>query len=400
MTQQIEKQINIIKRGCDELLVETELKQKLALTRPLRIKAGFDPTAPDLHLGHVVLLNKLRQLQDLGHHALFLIGDFTGMIGDPSGKNITRPSLTREQVKDNAISYTDQVFRILIPSQTEVVFNSTWMDNLNAADLIKLAATHTVARMLERDDFSRRYQNNQSIAIHEFLYPLIQGYDSVVLKADLELGGTDQKFNLLMGRELQKHFNQSPQCILTMPLLEGLDGVNKMSKSTGNYIGITEDPKEIFGKIMSISDKLMWRYIELLSSEPSETICQWKKEVEDGRNPRNIKVIFAQEIVTRFYKKEDAELALIDFEGRFRHGLLPSTIPEKNLHAEGDGLSIASVLKQAGLTASTTEALRMIEQGGVKLDGVKISDRTIKIRRNQTVLAQVGKRKFAKITIL
>lgn len=315
MTQQIEKQINIIKRGCDELLVETELKQKLALTRPLRIKAGFDPTAPDLHLGHVVLLNKLRQLQDLGHHALFLIGDFTGMIGDPSGKNITRPSLTREQVKDNAISYTDQVFRILIPSQTEVVFNSTWMDNLNAADLIKLAATHTVARMLERDDFSRRYQNNQSIAIHEFLYPLIQGYDSVVLKADLELGGTDQKFNLLMGRELQKHFNQSPQCILTMPLLEGLDGVNKMSKSTGNYIGITEDPKEIFGKIMSISDKLMWRYIELLSSEPSETICQWKKEVEDGRNPRNIKVIFAQEIVTRFYKKEDAELALIDFEG-------------------------------------------------------------------------------------
>ncbi|MBP7954236.1 MAG: tyrosine--tRNA ligase, partial [Nitrosomonas sp.] len=306
----MKSQLDIIKRGSTEILLESELEKKLVQGRPLRIKAGFDPTAPDLHLGHTVLINKLKQLQDLGHHVLFLIGDFTGMIGDPTGKNATRPPLTREQVSQNAQSYTEQVFKILNPEKTEVVFNSSWMDSLNAVDMIKLAATHTVARMLERDDFDKRYRNNQSIAIHEFLYPLVQGYDSVALKADLELGGTDQKFNLLMGRELQKHFGQAPQCILTMPLLEGLDGVNKMSKSLNNYVGITESPKEIFGKIMSISDQLMWRYLELLSFESMDTISQWRKEIEQGRNPRDIKVLFAQEIVTRFHGRKDAEEAL------------------------------------------------------------------------------------------
>ncbi|MEK6707811.1 MAG: tyrosine--tRNA ligase [Pseudomonadota bacterium] len=399
MSRQALEQLEVIKRGCHELLVEEELGQKLAAGRPLRIKAGFDPTAPDLHLGHTVLLNKMRQLQDLGHHALFLIGDFTGMIGDPSGKNVTRPPLTREQVAENAKSYTDQVFKILRPDQTEVVFNSTWMDKLDAAGLIKLAATHTVARMLERDDFGKRYQGNQPIAIHEFLYPLIQGYDSVALKADIELGGTDQKFNLLMGRELQRHFGQSPQCVLTMPLLEGLDGVNKMSKSSGNYIGIVESPGEIFGKLMSVSDELMWRYIELLSLESLDTIRQWKREVEQGRNPRDIKVMFAQEIVSRFHSKQDAEAALADFEARFRRGALPDDIPEKILYAEADGLPIAQVLKQAGLTASTTEALRMIEQGGVKLNGEKVSDKGIKIARGETAVVQVGKRKFVRISV-
>ncbi len=399
MSKQAPEQLEVIKRGCHELLVEEELGQKLAAGRPLRIKAGFDPTAPDLHLGHTVLLNKMRQLQDLGHHALFLIGDFTGMIGDPSGKNVTRPPLTREQVAENAKSYTDQVFKILRPDQTEVVFNSTWMDKLDAAGLIKLAATHTVARMLERDDFGKRYQGNQPIAIHEFLYPLIQGYDSVALKADIELGGTDQKFNLLMGRELQRHFGQPPQCVLTMPLLEGLDGVNKMSKSSGNYIGIAESPTEIFGKLMSVSDELMWRYIELLSLESLDVIRQWKQEVERGRNPRDIKVMFAQEIVSRFHSKQDAEAALADFEARFRRGALPDDIPEKILYAEADGLPIAQALKQAGLTASTTEALRMIEQGGVKLNGDKVSDKGIKIARGETAVVQVGKRKFVRISV-
>ncbi len=399
MTQQTAEQLEIIKRGCGELLLEEELVQKLALDRPLRVKAGFDPTAPDLHLGHTVLLNKMRHFQDLGHHALFLIGDFTGMIGDPSGKNTTRPPLTREQVVENAQSYTSQVFRILKPEQTEVVFNSTWMDKLNAADVIKLAATHTVARMLERDDFGKRYQSNKPIAIHEFLYPLIQGYDSVALKADIELGGTDQKFNLLMGRELQKHFGQSPQCILTMPLLEGLDGVNKMSKSSGNYIGIAESPGEIFGKLMSVSDELMWRYIELLSFEPAGVVRQWRQEVKQGRNPRDIKVMFAKEVVGRFHSKQDAETALADFEARFRRGVLPDNIPEKILHAENGGLPIAQLLKQAGLTASTTEALRMIEQGGVRLNGEKVSDKTMKLIRGETAVVQVGKRKFARIII-
>ena len=400
MTKDIQKQLEIIKRGCDELLVEEELKQRLSTGLPLRIKAGFDPTAPDLHLGHTVLLNKMRQLQDLGHHVLFLIGDFTGMIGDPSGKNATRPPLTQKQVAENAISYTDQVFKILRSDQTEVVFNSKWMNKLNATDLIKLAATHTVARMLERDDFGKRYQSNQPIAIHELLYPLIQAYDSVMLKADIELGGTDQKFNLLMGRELQKHFDQPPQCILTMPLLEGLDGVNKMSKSMGNYIGIDESAEEIFGKLMSTSDELMWRYIELLSFESLDTINLWKQEAEQGRNPRDIKVIFAKEVVARFHSERDAEAALTNFEARFKHGALPEDMPEENLHAEGDGLTIAKILKQTGLTASTTEALRMVEQGGVKLNGEKISDKNLKIKRGTTAVVQVGKRKFSKVKIL
>jgi tyrosyl-tRNA synthetase len=397
--REIFEQLEIIRRGCDELLLEEELRYKLEAGRPLRVKAGFDPTAPDLHLGHTVLLNKMRHLQDLGHHALFLIGDFTGMIGDPSGKNTTRPALTRDQVIENARSYADQVFKILKPEQTEVVFNSTWMDKVDAAGLIRLAATHTVARMLERDDFGKRYQANRPIALHEFLYPLIQGYDSVALHADIELGGTDQKFNLLMGRELQKHFGQSAQCVLTMPLLEGMDGVNKMSKSAGNYVGIAESPAEIFGKLMSISDDLMWRYVNLLSFEPLSVVRQWRQEVEQGRNPRDIKVLFAQEIVTRFHGRKDAEFALADFEARFRRGALPDNISEKSLDAGQDGLPIAQLLKQAGLTASTTEALRMIEQGGVKLNGEKIGDKGIRLSRGETAVVQVGKRKFARVIL-
>lgn len=399
MKKSILSDLEIIKRGSHELLVETELESKLISGNPLRVKAGFDPTAPDLHLGHTVLLNKLRQLQDMGHHILFLIGDFTGMIGDPSGKNSTRPPLTREQVAENAQSYTSQVFKILKQEQTEVVFNSTWMDKLNAADLIKLAATHTVARMLERDDFDKRYRNNQPIAIHEFLYPLIQGYDSVALKADLELGGTDQKFNLLMGRELQRHFGQPQQCILMMPLLEGLDGVNKMSKSLNNYVGITESPKEIFGKLMSVSDQLMWRYLELLSFESLQTIRTWREEVENGRNPRDIKVKLAQEIVARFHSQQAAEEALADFEARFRHGALPDEIPEKIIATTDGEIPLVQLLKQAGLTASTSEALRMIEQGAVKLDGEKVEDKSTKIKRGESVVIQVGKRKFAKAII-
>lgn len=399
MKKSILSDLEIIKRGSHELLVETELESKLISGNPLRVKAGFDPTAPDLHLGHTVLLNKLRQLQDMGHHILFLIGDFTGMIGDPSGKNSTRPPLTREQVAENAQSYTTQVFKILKQEQTEVVFNSTWMDKLNAADLIKLAATHTVARMLERDDFDKRYRNNQPIAIHEFLYPLIQGYDSVALKADLELGGTDQKFNLLMGRELQRHFGQPQQCILMMPLLEGLDGVNKMSKSLNNYVGITESPKEIFGKLMSVSDQLMWRYLELLSFESLQTIRTWREEVENGRNPRDMKVKLAQEIVARFHSQQAAEEALADFEARFRHGALPDEIPEKIIPTTDGEIPLVQLLKQAGLTASTSEALRMIEQGAVKLDGEKVEDKSTKIKRGESVVIQVGKRKFAKAII-
>jgi len=391
--------LEIVKRGCEELLVEEELLHKLALPRPLRIKAGFDPTAPDLHLGHTVLLNKMRQFQDLGHRAVFLIGDFTGMIGDPTGKNATRPPLTRDAVTRNARSYTDQVFRILDPERTDVVFNSAWMDKFGAADLIRLAATHTVARMLERDDFGKRYRASQPIAIHEFLYPLIQGYDSVELKADVELGGTDQKFNLLMGRELQKHFHQPPQCILTMPLLEGLDGVNKMSKSLGNYVGITESPQEIFGKLMSVSDQLMWRYIELLSFEPLSIVRGWKREVESGRNPRDIKVAFAREIVSRFHSREAAEWALADFEARFRQHAIPENIPDITVSA-GDGhVTIAQVLKQAQLTASTSEALRMIEQGGVRLNGERVSDKGLKLGRGDKAVLQVGRRKFARVTL-
>jgi tyrosyl-tRNA synthetase len=395
----LHESIDVIKRGCDELLLETELNQKLVQGRPLRIKAGFDPTAPDLHLGHTVLLNKMRQLQELGHHALFLIGDFTGMIGDPTGKNTTRPPLSREQVLENAESYREQVFKVLDPDKTEIVFNSTWMDKFSAADLIKLAATHTVARMLERDDFGKRYKNNQAIAIHEFIYPLIQGYDSVALKADLELGGSDQKFNLLMGRELQKHYGQPPQCVLTMPLLLGLDGVNKMSKSLGNYIGINESPQEMFGKLMSVSDNLMWRYLELLSFESMSTIAKWRAEVEQERNPRDIKVLLAQEIVTRFHSRAASEKALAEFEARFKQGVLPEDMPEVTVSASTGIIGIAQLLKQAGLVESTSEALRMITQGGVKLDSERVIDKALQLKTGGVVVAQVGKRKFARITI-
>ena len=389
-----------IRRGADEILVESELAERLARGERLRVKAGFDPTAPDLHLGHTVLLNKLRQLQKIGHKVLFLIGDFTGMIGDPTGKNTTRPPLSRDDVAHNARTYQEQVFKILDEGETEVVFNSRWMDALTAADLIKLAATHTVARMLERDDFGKRYRSNQPIAIHEFLYPLVQGYDSVALKADMELGGTDQKFNLLMGRELQKHYGQKPQVILTMPLLEGLDGVNKMSKSLNNYVGINEAPGEIFGKLMSVSDSLMWRYIELLSFAPLATVRGWREAVEQGRNPRDIKVGFAQEIVERFHGRAAAEAALADFEARFRGGAAPADMPEVAIGAAAaDGVAIAQVLKQAQLTSSTSEALRMIEQGGVKLDGEKVTDKGLTLKRGDRAVVQVGKRKFARITI-
>ncbi|HNA28589.1 MAG TPA: tyrosine--tRNA ligase [Thiobacillaceae bacterium] len=391
--------LEVIKRGCDELLVEAELVEKLKTGKPLRVKAGFDPTAPDLHLGHTVLLNKMRQLQDLGHQAVFLIGDFTGMIGDPTGKNATRPPLSAEQVELNARTYQAQVFKILDPEKTEVEFNSRWMGGMNAADMIKLAATHTVARMLERDDFSKRYQGNQPIAIHEFLYPLIQGYDSVALEADLELGGTDQKFNLLMGRELQKHFGQKPQCILTMPLLEGLDGVNKMSKSLGNYVGITDSATEQFGKLMSVSDELMWRYIELLSFEPLAVIRQWKRDVEAGRNPRDIKVMFAQEIITRFHDRLAAEAALADFEARFRQGAIPEDLPEFTFEAPEGGVPVTQLLKMAGLVPSTSEAMRSIAGGGVKLDGEKVSDKGLLVAKGASVVIQVGKRRFARVTL-
>jgi tyrosyl-tRNA synthetase len=396
MNQQ--ESLEIIKRGSEELLLETELKQKLAQNRPLRIKAGFDPTAPDLHLGHTVLLNKMRQLQDLGHHALFLIGDFTGMIGDPTGKNTTRPPLTREQVLANAQSYREQVFKVLDPAKTEVVFNSTWMDKFSAVDLIRLAATHTVAQMLERDDFSKRYKGNQPIAIHEFIYPLVQGYDSVALKADIELGGTDQKFNLLMGRELQKHFGQPSQCVITMPLLEGLDGVNKMSKSLGNYVGITDAPQEMFGKLMSVSDELMWRYLELLSFESLATIAKWKTEIAQGRNPRDIKVLMSQEFVTRFHSKQAAIDALAEFEARFQKGVLPEDMPEISVTISDGHIGVAHMLKQAGLVASTSEALRMIDAGAVKLDGEKVSDKALQLKAG-VIVAQVGKRKFGRVTI-
>jgi tyrosyl-tRNA synthetase len=395
----INQQLAVIKRGADELLIESELVEKLKKGQPLRIKAGFDPTAPDLHLGHTVLINKLRQFQDLGHHILFLIGDFTGMIGDPTGKSTTRPPLTAEQVQENAKSYAAQVFKILKPEQTEVVFNSKWLTELGAAGMLKLAASHTVARMLERDDFTKRYKANQPIAIHEFLYPLLQGYDSVALKSDVELGGTDQKFNLLMGRELQKQAGQSQQCVLTMPLLEGLDGVNKMSKSLGNYIGIAEAPEVIFAKIMSISDELMWRYIELLSFESLETIANWKSTVVAGGNPRDIKVRFAQEIVARFHSQADAEKALADFQTRSKGGI-PDDVPDVSVTIDGDTIGIAQLLKLAGLVASTSEAFRSIEQGGIKLDGEKVADKTLALNKGVSVVAQVGKRKFANVTIM
>lgn len=398
MNTDIHQSLAIIKRGAEELLLEAELIEKLKKGVPLRIKAGFDPTAPDLHLGHTVLINKLRHFQDLGHQVLFLIGDFTGMIGDPTGKSATRPPLTKEQVAENAKSYAEQVFKILDKDKTEIVFNSTWLTDLGAAGMLKLAASLTVARMLERDDFSKRFRGNQPIAIHEFMYPLLQGYDSVALKADVELGGTDQKFNLLMGRELQKQAGMSQQCVLTMPLLEGLDGVNKMSKSLGNYIGINEPPEVIFAKIMSVSDELMWRYIELLSFESLETIAQWKADVAAGANPRNIKVTFAQEIVARFHSQADAEKALLDFQTRAKGGV-PEDVPEVRVDIDSQSIGIAQLLKLAGLVESTSEAMRAIEQGGVKLDSEKVSDKSLQLNKGATVIAQVGKRKFAKISI-
>ncbi len=389
-----------IKRGCDDLIVEEELRQKLARGKPLRIKAGFDPTAPDLHLGHTVLLNKMRQFQLLGHHVMFLIGDFTGMIGDPTGRNVTRPALTSQQIAANAETYKAQVFKVLDAKKTKVVFNSQWSDQLGAVGIIKLAATYTVARMLERDDFAKRYAEQKPIAVHEFLYPLLQGYDSVAVRADVEIGGTDQKFNLLVGREMQKHHGQEPQCVLTMPLLEGLDGVNKMSKSAGNYIGITDSPTEMFGKLMSISDDLMWRYFELLSFRPSAEIDRWKREVEEGRNPRDVKVLLAQEIVERFHDRAAAQDALTDFEARFRQGAMPAQMPRFDIAAGASGLPIPQALKQAGLAASTSEAMRAIEQGAVRLDGERVRDKSVKLDPGVTVVLQVGKRKFARISVI
>lgn len=395
----IEESLEIIRRGAEEILLESELEKKLARGKPLRIKAGFDPTAPDLHLGHTVLINKLRQFQELGHEILFLIGDFTGMIGDPTGKSQTRPPLTREQVVVNAQSYTDQVFKILDPQRTKVVFNSEWMNGVGAAGMIQLAAKHTVARMLERDDFSKRYKSGQPIAIHEFLYPLIQGWDSVELRADVELGGTDQKFNLLVGRQLQEAEGLEPQVVVTMPILEGLDGVQKMSKSLGNYIGITDAPDEMFGKVMSISDELMWRYFELLSFRGLEDIAALKQQIARGANPRDTKFELAGELVARFHSKEAAERAQQAFVDRFQKGAMPEEIAECVLAAVEGGLPIANALKEAGLVSSTSEAHRMIKQGAVRIDGEKLEDRDRVFASGDVVICQVGKRKFAKIRV-
>ena len=395
----IPQQLAVFKRGADELIVEAELAEKLRRGKPLRIKEGFDPTRPDLHLGHTVQFNKLKQLQDLGHHVIFLIGDFTGMIGDPTGRNVTRPPLSREELEANAKTYTDQAFLILDRDRTEVAFNAKWLSALGADGMIRLAARYTVARMLERDDFARRYREGQPIAVHEFLYPLAQGYDSVALQADVELGGTDQKFNLLVGRELQRHYGQEPQCILTLPLLEGLDGVNKMSKSLDNYVGITEAPAEMFGKLMSISDQLMWRYYELLSFRPLAEIARLKRECAEGRNPRDAKVELAQEIVARFHSRQAAETALAEFESRFRDHAMPDSMPEITLHSGGQGLALPQLCKQAGLTASTSEAMRLIEQRGLKVDGEVVADKTRVVAAGTTVVIQAGKRKFARVTI-
>ena len=392
----VEEQLKVIKRGVEEILPENELIEKLKENRPLRIKAGFDPTAPDLHLGHTVLINKLKQFQDLGHEILFLIGDFTAMIGDPTGKSATRPPLTAEQVQENAKTYTEQVFKILDPEKTKVVFNSKWMDALSAADLIRLAGTTTVARMLERNDFEERYKSGSPIAIHEFLYPLLQGYDSVELEADVELGGTDQKFNLLMGRQLQQHFGKPAQVTLMMPILEGLDGKQKMSKSLGNYIGIQDAPNEMFGKVMSISDALMWRYFELLSFRPMEEIEQFKQAVVAGENPRNIKIKLAMELVARFHSEAAAEAALKDFETRFSKNAIPEDIPEVEIQG---AMPLANLLKEAGLVASTSEGHRMVKQGAVKQDGQKLTDSRAEVPAGTEGVFQVGKRKFARVKV-
>ncbi len=399
MAFDVEAHLAVFRRGADELLVESELAAKLARGKPLRIKEGFDPTRPDLHLGHTVQFNKLRQLQDLGHHIIFLIGDFTGLIGDPTGRNVTRPALSAEEIAANAKTYTDQVFLILDREKTEVAFNSKWLMPLGADGMIRLAAKYTVARMLERDDFAQRYKSGQPIAVHEFLYPLAQGYDSVALKADVELGGTDQKFNLLVGRELQRHYGQEPQCILTLPLLEGLDGVNKMSKSLDNYVGITEAPNEMFGKLMSISDDLMWRYYELLSFVPLPDVARLKRECADGRNPRDAKVALAQEIVARFHSKDAAAHALAEFEARFKQGAMPEDMPAVTLHSSGAGIPIAQLAKQAGIVDSTSEALRLIAQRGLKVDGDVVADKALVVAAGATVVVQAGKRKFARVTV-
>ena len=391
----MEQALAVFLRGTDEILPLDELKKKLAKNKPLRVKAGFDPTSPDLHLGHTVLINKLKQIQDMGHEILFLIGDFTGLIGDPTGKNTTRPPMSKEQLLENSKSYQDQVFKILDKDKTTIMFNSEWMDKMSSADMIKLASQQTVARMLERDDFSKRYKSGQAISIHEFLYPLVQGYDSVAMDADMELGGTDQKFNLLMGRELQKQAGQEQQVILTMPILEGLDGVQKMSKSLNNYIGIDETPDNMFGKIMSISDELMWRYLDLLSFESLETIDSWKKEVEGGENPRNIKFRLANEIITRFHDSDEAAQAQQNFTNRFAKNQTPDEMPEFSFES---GIKIANLLKDADLVSSTSEAFRMIKQGAAKMNGEKIIDKDLTPETGEAIY-QVGKRKFARVTI-
>ena len=396
----VEESLEQIKRGAIDLLLEEELIERLKTGRPLRIKAGFDPTAPDLHLGHTVLINKLRQFQDLGHHVMFLIGDFTGMIGDPTGKNLTRQPRSRQQILENAKTYQEQVFKILDPVKTEVLFNSTWFDRMTPADFIHLAAKHTVARMLERDDFGKRYASGQPIAIHEFLYPLVQGYDSVAMRADVELGGTDQKFNLLVGRELQKHYGQSPQIVLTMPILEGLDGVQKMSKSLGNYVGIRDEPNEMFGKLMSISDELMWRYFELLSFRPVAEIAEWQRQTTAGLNPRDVKFKLAEELVARFHGIDAGRHALAAFIERFQKGALPENLAEMRVLSRNGGLAIASLLKEAGLVASTSEALRLIQQGAVRIDGERVGDRNLELASGSKHVYQVGKRRVARVEVL
>ncbi len=395
----IKEQVAELSRGTDEILPEDGLEGKLKLGRPLIVKAGFDPTAPDLHVGHTVLINKMRQFQELGHEVVFLIGDFTGMIGDPSGKNATRPPLSPDDIQANAETYEAQIFKILDKDRTRIEFNSTWMGKMDAAGLIRLAARHTVARMLERDDFSKRYKGGQSISIHEFLYPLVQGYDSVALKADVELGGTDQKFNLLVGRQLQQDYGQDPQIVMTTPLLEGLDGVQKMSKSLGNYIGITEAPGEMFGKIMSISDDLMWRYFEVLSFRSLDDIAALRQSVADGMNPRDAKFELGMEIVARFHSDAAAKGARDEFIARFQQGAMPDEIPEKALDSQGGQLGLAHLLKGAGLVGSTSEAFRMIKQGAVRIDGERVEDRGLQIEAGSTHIYQVGKRKFARVTL-
>ncbi len=396
----LEEQLAILRRGADEILLEDELRERLQQGRPLRIKAGFDPTAPDLHLGHTVLLNKMRQFQDLGHHVIFIIGDFTGRIGDPTGKTVTRPPLTEDDIQANAATYREQVFRILDPRATEVVFNSSWTDELGASGMVQLAARHTVARMLEREDFSKRYGNRQPIAIHEFLYPLIQGHDSVVLKSDVELGGTDQKFNLLVGRELQKQYGQPPQVILTMPILEGLDGVQKMSKSLGNYIGVQDAPDDMFGKVMSISDALMWRYYELLSWRPLVEVETLRAAAESGeRNPRDIKFELAEELVGRFHGAGSGERARQNFVARFQRHQLPEDLPEVTVTAPVEGLPLPNLLKEAGLVGSTSEARSMLRQGAVRLDGERVEDVDLRFASGSRHVVQIGKRRIARVTL-